>query len=110
LSKPTFPIYPAEQAQPEASVAPAGHGRNGFGADHNDSGGRNTAIGPGSGMAPAPAARMSLDSPVFGRPCRCKWSEEENLIWCESDRVSGLFGAAPWPLAQMGSAIHTQTH
>jgi hypothetical protein len=31
------------------------------------------------------------------------------LIWRESVRVSGLFVAATRPLAQMGSAIHTQT-
>jgi len=43
-------------------------------------------------------------------PLSASGLREERLIRRECDRVSGLFDAALWPLAQMGSAIHTQTH
>jgi hypothetical protein len=48
--------------------------------------------------------RASLDGPLGASGCGKKI-----LIWYESGRVSGLFDAATWPLAQMGSAIHAQT-
>ena len=66
--------------------------------------------------------RMCVDGPLdasgFGektdlvRVWTALWMQvglAKKLIWCDSARVSGLYGAAARPLAQMGSATHSQT-
>src|SRR5450631_1488052 len=46
---------------------------------------------------------------MCGRPLGCKRKIEKSDGRFDCDHVSGLFGAAAWPLAQMGSAIQSQT-
>src|SRR5258708_33943305 len=46
---------------------------------------------------------------MCGRPLGCKRKIEKSDRWFDCDHVSGLFGAATWPLAQMGSATQSQT-
>jgi hypothetical protein len=45
---------------------------------------------------------------MCGRPLGCKRKSEKSDGCVDCDHVSGLFDAAPCPLAQMGSAIHSQ--
>src|SRR5450759_5519486 len=53
---------------------------------------------------------VAADARVMcGRPLGCKRKDEKSDGRFDCDHVSGLFGAAAWPLAQMGSAIQSQT-
>jgi hypothetical protein len=45
---------------------------------------------------------------MCGRSLGCKRKSEKPDGWVDCDHVSGLLDAAPCPLAQMGSAIHSQ--
>jgi hypothetical protein len=47
---------------------------------------------------------------MCGRPPGCKRKIEKSDGRFDCDHVSGLFGAATWPPAQMGSAIQPQTN
>jgi hypothetical protein len=54
-------------------------------------------------------ANASLNA-MCGRPLGCKSKVENSDGRVDCDHVSGLVNAAPWPLAQMDSAIQSQTN